>query len=457
MDHRGVGLAIGMLAGLCGPGVAAAQPMFTESVIDVVLSYIRDVDLADVDDDGDTDIVVANLLSNSQVYFENDGMDPPTWTTRTFSTSGGMYNVAVGDINGDGFTDILGSRASNEDVVWFESDGGTPPVFTVRDIALDAGTDPYAAALADLDGDGDLDALISFNEDQTLIWYENGGGLAPAWTSRLVDGKCGNLRAFSVGDVDGDGDLDWLTSAFNVFDVPDTVFDDAGIALYENQGEPTPTFVKKEVIRFQFNGTAYDHVLADIDGDGDLDVIGHEYSPGLVFYMENDGQNPVGWTRREVGDAGSQTFELAVADLDFDGDLDVVTCERDADTVKWFENTTDGAPGPLTWTLRTLATTLDRPEHVEIGDVTNDGAADIVAGWIGTRKVSVHASDAEPPLDCAGDANGDGVTDVFDFNLVTGNFGTSSGATREDGDLTGDGSVNVFDFNAVTGDFGCGT
>jgi len=60
-----------------------------------------------------------------------------------------------------------------------------------------------------------------------------------------------------------------------------------------------------------------------------------------------------------------------------------------------------------------------------------------------------------PP--CVGDANGDGRTDVFDFNAVTGGFGSGPGASREDGDLNADGLVNVFDFNIVTADFGCGS
>jgi len=57
--------------------------------------------------------------------------------------------------------------------------------------------------------------------------------------------------------------------------------------------------------------------------------------------------------------------------------------------------------------------------------------------------------------ECPGDTNGDGRTDVFDFNAVTGSFGSGPGATRADGDVTGDGFVNVFDFNTITGDFGC--
>jgi hypothetical protein len=58
---------------------------------------------------------------------------------------------------------------------------------------------------------------------------------------------------------------------------------------------------------------------------------------------------------------------------------------------------------------------------------------------------------------CAGDVNGDGVTDVFDFSDLAANFGAGPDATREQGDLNGDGVVDVFDFGDLAADFGCGT
>jgi len=69
---------------------------------------------------------------------------------------------------------------------------------------------------------------------------------------------------------------------------------------------------------------------------------------------------------------------------------------------------------------------------------------------IGPGEVEVFAG-----LQCQGDVNGDGATDIFDFNAVTTNFGAGPDATRDEGDLNGDGLVNVFDYNGVVTDFGC--
>ena len=64
--------------------------------------------------------------------------------------------------------------------------------------------------------------------------------------------------------------------------------------------------------------------------------------------------------------------------------------------------------------------------------------------------------DASPaPAGCAGDVDGDGDTDVFDFADLASSFGAGPGATREQGDVTGDGFVDVFDFAELASDFGC--
>ena len=61
-----------------------------------------------------------------------------------------------------------------------------------------------------------------------------------------------------------------------------------------------------------------------------------------------------------------------------------------------------------------------------------------------------------PPVICIGDFDGDGDTDVLDFGVFAGNFGTSGHAPFTNGDLDGDGDIDVFDFGIFAGDFGCG-
>jgi hypothetical protein len=82
---------------------------------------------------------------------------------------------------------------------------------------------------ADIDGDGDMDVLSASYADDTIAWYENiGVAGAPAFTKRIISTAADSANCVFAADVDGDGDLDVLSSSTN----------DDTIAWYENDGTP---------------------------------------------------------------------------------------------------------------------------------------------------------------------------------------------------------------------------
>jgi hypothetical protein len=445
------------LAAVAGSALAGAAS-YDETLTGELWGYPRDLDVADVDGDGDLDVVVSDKSSGSQRWLENDGATPPTFTARSYSVGDGtQYYVEVGDINGDGAPDIAAAQPDNRDrIVWFESDGGSPPAFTLREIGGD-GNDPYCLTLGDVDGDTDLDVIAHYNESATVWWYENGGGVSPTWTAHQIDAAGGNLRGLDTGDIDGDGDTDVLASGFNAVTV--LTSQDDGIFWYENLGGDPPAWAERTIDATSATGrTVFDSELVDLDGDGDLDALAAQYNGGRVRYYENDGATDPSFTLREIGLAGGSCFDVSAADLDGDGDLDVAAVDQGGDGVVWFENVTvtRGSGRALDWSAANpVVTTLDRPELVTAADVTNDGLADLVVGWINQpRTVSIYAVGAPTP-GCVADINGDGVTDVFDFADLASDFGAGPGATRAQGDVNGDGFVDVFDFADLASDFGC--
>ena len=113
---------------------------------------------------------------------------------------------------------------------------------------------------ADVDGDGDLDALSSSLFDNKIAWYENTDGLGSFGPEHVITAPAGGPQSVVAADVDGDGDLDVLAAV------------DDKIAWYENT-TGWRSFGPKQVIT-----TAADNAqsvfAADVDGDGDLDVLG---------------------------------------------------------------------------------------------------------------------------------------------------------------------------------------
>ncbi|KAH8043531.1 calcium ion binding protein [Aureococcus anophagefferens] len=187
--------------------------------------------------------------------------------------------------------------------------------------------------LADLDGDGDLEVVLG-GYYGTLSYYQTiGTAASPTFEAIIGNGSPFNgidVGARSVpgfGDLDGDGDLDLVVGG-----------QDGTIYYYENDGSATwPTYeaVTGSASPFDDIDGSNHPVLADIDGDGDLDLL------GSATY-ENVGSltSPVRGRRGGWKETGSSipTGALAVGDLDGDGDLDIVMGSDQDESLYYYEN-----------------------------------------------------------------------------------------------------------------------
>jgi hypothetical protein len=347
--------------------------------------------LVDIDGDGDLDAFVGNTYGNTY-FFENTG----TATTPAFAAAtanpfgladvGNSAKPDLADIDGD--LDALVGNSSG-DTVFFENTGtatapafapGTPNSFGLTAVGLDAAPD-----LADIDGDGDLDALVG-NSSGDTVFFENTGtvttpAFAPSTTNSFGLSDVDSGAAPNLADIDDDGDLDAFVGNLSGF----TVF-------FENTGTPTAAaFAPTDPNPF---GLVADGVLpapdlADIDDDGDLDAfIGNGI--GSTYFFENMGSPNAPDFRR----AGKNRFGLAdvgkeaspdLADIDGDGDLDAFVGERFGNAVFFFENTgTRCAPA--------FAAAIANPFGlVDVGDrskpnlVDIDGDGDLDA-FVGNRE-----------------------------------------------------------------------
>jgi len=246
--------------------------------------------LVDLDGDGDLDLLLGNKidpddLTNSHVFrFENVG-GPTTPRFREageLEIEGAYHNVpAFGDLDGDGDLDmILGTWRKDMRLLWNEG-SRTEPRFVLADSAfveLTRGSNA-APALADFDGDGDLD-LIAGESSGTLNYYRNvGSPTAPVFelVSDEYEGIDPGRRSFPVPiDADGDGDIDLAVGT-----------ESNGIVYFRNDGGAgEPTFVEAES---PFPAATELPVFTtpafgDIDGDGDIDMVTGGIGGGVYFF-----------------------------------------------------------------------------------------------------------------------------------------------------------------------------
>ena len=189
---------------------------------------------------------------------------------------------------------------------------------------ITAGADGATSVFAaDVDGDGDLDILSASTEDDKIAWYENDGN--GNFTEHTISTAADNARSVFAADVDGDGDIDVLSASF---------YDDK-IAWYENDG--SQNFTAHTISTAA--AAAASVFAADVDGDGDLDVLSASYLDDQIAWYENDGTPAVGaWTAHTISAAANGAVSVFAADVDGDGDLDVLSASGNDDTIAWYEN-----------------------------------------------------------------------------------------------------------------------
>ncbi len=171
-----------------------------------------------------------------------------------------------------------------------------------------------------------MDVLASSMGSQ-IAWWRNLGGETPNWEKQIIGEDFINAHWAEVGDIDGNGHIDVLGAAYNSDE----------IAVWFNDGE-NPIGWTKQVIDDQFDG-ALTVIPADLDDDGHLDVIGSANSGNSITWWRNDGGTPITWEKRVIKSGFFGAWPVAAADMDNDGDVDVVGGGDKMKTILFWENT----------------------------------------------------------------------------------------------------------------------
>ena len=255
-------------------------------------------------------------------------------------------------------------------------------------------------ALVDVDGDGDLDVVGADDTDNDIVWFENDGS-GGTWTENTVDGDYDPARSVFGADLDGDGDID-IIGARNP---PAAGFVD----WWENLNGSGTSWSAAQSVSTDYEGAAFVST-ADMDGDGDLDILAAAEGADVISWFENPS-----WTERQIGTGirpYNQALHVVAADFDRDGDLDAAGTQfKDGGKVSWQENVNGSA---TSWTEHILTDAFDGANYLEVADLNNDGAPDIAATASTDDDFSVWINRggqfALITTDLAGGALGDSIT-----------------------------------------------
>jgi FG-GAP-like repeat len=279
---------------------------------------------ADFDNDGWIDLVAGDS------WFKNPGAGVKTagaWTRYGNGAPGQTEEITIGDLNADNKLDAL-YLVRDIDPQWWTP--GADPTKTWTRTVLSAYRQQQGGAIGDLDGDGRNDALAG-----DRWWYKSPapGGMwtpmpIPASSDFASSGTTGSAPLTTMGDIDGDGDLDIVMSShwgYNVAWIENRDGKGTMFAVHMIAGPNAPFPARTAVLH---NVLAY-----DFDNDGDIDVqVGENVGAQWIFENTN-GKGTWAEHKYAVGPG----HEARAADVDCDGDLDIVG--------KSWSDPNDGAAG----------------------------------------------------------------------------------------------------------------
>ena len=363
---------------------------------------IEDVAVGDVNGDGWPDIVAACEEAHL-VYFQNPGAPArhapwPALIPELTTGRGSWIRVALADMNNDGRLEVLGANKGFADVV--RSDDGTLPnlptsLFWVDGDPLDQASwreqvlmrdgIPNHVLPVDVDGDGDVDVLAASRVDQRMMMIENRGVADGELTVRVhpldispagwaPEGWRGASNAFDAAftRINGDARVDLLVNVVE-FHPDHAGWAHAGLGWLHNPGDLAQPWSYRRI-----GHTLPDWVIgidvADIDGDGHMDVVTGGYSglnvvrggysgasrdiddpsvtsassTGRIAWFQNPGTAEGKWQRHDISRRVRGMYDAFVFhDMDTDGDLDVVATRGNSgeyDGVIWLEQVRSDEP-----------------------------------------------------------------------------------------------------------------
>ena len=387
---------VSVLLNTTAPG--AATPSFASQQTFATGSHPLSVTVTDTNGDGKRDLIVANYIDNSVSVLRNTtvpGAATPSFAApQTFATGTGPASVSVADVNGDGTLDLIMANWGDNTVSVLRNTtapgAATPSFATPQTFAT--GLASISVTATDINGDGKPDLIVANTNDNTVSVLLNTtapGATAPSFASQQTFATGVYPQSVTAADVNGDGKPDLV--------VANRIDNTVSVLLNTTApGASTPSFAAQQPFATGANPDSV--TVADVNSDGQLDLIVANAGSGTVSVLLNTtalGAATPSFAAQQTFATGAIPISVTVADLNGDGQPDLIVANVIDNTVSVLLNTTAPGAAPSFAALQTFATGL-HPQSVTVADINGDGKPDLIVTNDGSNSVSVLLNTTAP-------------------------------------------------------------
>ncbi len=319
----------------------------------------------DFDRDNDIDILTASYDGNIFIYENTDDGEFLIKEIRT--TPPESMSVYASDLDGDGDIDIV--AAVMDGIVWFENIANE---YGGEKLITSSVHHPNSVFAVDLDGDNDMDVLSGDAND--LAWYENTNGTGSFSNKKIISNSVNAIMYIYAADLDNDNDNDVLSASTG----------DNKIAWYENM-DGNGNFGSQQIITNSANG-AWSLYVSDLDNDGDVDVLSASTADNRISWYENLDGEGIFSTEKLISSSVFGARSVYSADIDNDGDMDVLSASENDDKIAWYENLNGQASFG---SQNVITVSADGAMSVCAADFDSDGDKDILSSSRFDREITL--------------------------------------------------------------------
>ncbi len=360
----------------------------SQQIISNTFDYANCVKTADIDGDGDLDVISSSQLGNKVAWFENLDANTSFGSENVISnTESKPYYIAVEDFDGDGDKDVATASSASDKITWYKNSDGHG-TFILGNVITSNADQVNCLYAADFENDGDIDIVSSSYGDNKIALYKNTGN--GTFETQIISTSAQGAYYVYGADLDGDLDLDIISASKT----------DSKIAWYKNKDG---NFSSEIIVSSSLIG-AQCVVASDIEKDGDLDLVCSAVNTDkLVYFLNNNGTFG---TENLITTNLSDPKDLKCDDIDNDGDNDLVVAAWGSDEILWYDNIDNTGNFSAKYSVSNLA---DGADDVCLSDIDNDGDLDILSASNYDDKVAFYLNNIN------GDAVFCDITEVQDI------------------------------------------